>query len=402
MNDDLTTRLTRQLHDEADGWHGAPLTLESVRGRAHAIRRTRRMAAAGAAALAVAAIAVPTALLGTGVQRSTPDPIQQPDAPVARTTLTLDGLARGAAPGVEYFTRDGVVLPGQGTRELPYNYNALVPSQADGGWVAWEGASLDVRYLDQDLQPHGGSASNSTFVSNPDRTVVAWVSPESGAQTLVRHSTVDADDTQVWDFPDASAGVVEAVDFVADDRIVVTTTERSGKVDIAIAEPDGSTSTLDGYVDAVSASTATGLVAVQSDRLKDGSGCFGVVDPAAADTPLWETCNHSLGAFSPDGRYVLASDPYLSGAGIASIAVLDAATGDEVASFDPERGQQFLLQRVVWESDDAFLATASQGNEITMLRFGVDGTLEEVTDRVEGDAFGDVPYYLGSDGVRGF
>jgi hypothetical protein len=117
---------------------------------------------------------------------------------------------------------------------------------------------------------------------------------------------------------------------------------------------------------------------------------------------VWETCDHALGAFSPDGRYVLASDAYQSGAGPASVRVLDAATGAEVARFDPERGQQVLLQRVVWESDDAFLAVASQGSDVTLVRFGVDGSLEEVTDRVKGDAYGDLPFYFGGDRVRGF
>ena len=34
MNDELTTRLTRQLHAQVDDWSTAPLTLDDVRGRA--------------------------------------------------------------------------------------------------------------------------------------------------------------------------------------------------------------------------------------------------------------------------------------------------------------------------------------------------------------------------------
>ena len=40
MNDELTSRLSRQLHDQVDGWHDTPLTLEGVQGRARMIRRS--------------------------------------------------------------------------------------------------------------------------------------------------------------------------------------------------------------------------------------------------------------------------------------------------------------------------------------------------------------------------
>ena len=58
MNDDLTTRLSRQLHEQVDDWHAAPLTLDGVRGRARSIQRTRRIVT-GTVAAAVVAVIVP-------------------------------------------------------------------------------------------------------------------------------------------------------------------------------------------------------------------------------------------------------------------------------------------------------------------------------------------------------
>lgn len=404
MSNDLTTRLSRELHEQVDGWHDAPLTLDSVRGRALSIRRTRRLVAAGTVAAAVGALAVPTVMVSAGLDGRSdrePAPVDTPTE-VVRTELTLDGLPRGAAPTVEYFTPEGVVLPDEGLLELPQSYNAMVPSEADGGWIAWEGPSLDVRYLSEDLRPQGGSTTNNAFVTNPDRTAAAWTFPESGAQTLVLRSTLDAEGTLTWDFPDVSTGVVDPVDFLSGSSLLVETAKPNGRTEIAVAEADGSMTPLPGYVDAISGSPVTGLAAVQTRSNEDASGCFGVVDTASPEAPVWESCDHSLGAFSPDGRYVLASDPYLSGAGIGSVKVLDAMTGDEVARFEPERRSELLLQRLVWEDEDSFVAVAAEAGDVTMLRFGVDGSLEEVTDRLRGDVFGDLPLYLGGDRVRGF
>ena len=116
MNDDLTTRLSRQLHEQVDGWHGAPLTLDSVRGRAHTIRRTRRLAAAGAAAVAVAAIALPTTLLG-GTNGRTDAPPEIADTP----TLAGDG----SVLHVPYVTGRTLTMPDGSERELPQAYGEV-------------------------------------------------------------------------------------------------------------------------------------------------------------------------------------------------------------------------------------------------------------------------------------
>ena len=115
---DLERELGRQLHEQVDHRHDAPLDLGDVRGRAGRIRRNRRVAV-GAGVAAALAIIVPTAVLaGGGLNRSQePDPVRRPaeERVAVHTKLTLDGVPRGDAPGIEYFTAvDGVALPDDG------------------------------------------------------------------------------------------------------------------------------------------------------------------------------------------------------------------------------------------------------------------------------------------------
>ena len=399
-NDELERMLGRQLRDQVDGMNDQPFGFGDVKGRAGRIRRNRRVAAGVGVAAAVAIIA-PVAMIAAqglnGADREL-DPAPSPDAPVeiARTTLTLDGLERGDAPGVEYFTPDGVVLPGEGLQPLDGSYQAMVPSEADGGWIASEPDRRGIRYFNQDFEPQGGSSKTDGLATTPDRAWVAWSAAESGGQTLIIRSTSDPEAGMAWDFPDSRS--VTPVDFVAEDRVVFQTgDQQDGSVGAGIAEPDGSTTELPGYVGVRAANPVNGLVAVQTRTNKDASGCFGVVDPDVSTAkPVWETCDHSLGAFSPDGRYVMASSPYGDGFGLTMIEVLDAETGDMVARFTQASNTQIALVHPVWESSDTIVAVAVEGETTTLVRLGTDGTLEEAVAPVEGE-YGDLYFYMGED-----
>ena len=96
------------------------------------------------------------------------------------------------------------------------------------------------------------------------------------------------------------------------------------------------------------------------------------------------------GAFSPDGEYVLASSAYGDGYGITSLSVLDADTGDLVATFTQASDTQVNLMTVVWESADTVVAVGLEGTTVEGLRFGVDGDLRIVM-REEADSLATVP-----------
>ena len=406
--DELERMLTHELHDRADGLGGAGFGFADVKGRAGRIRRNRRLAA-GAGVAAALAVVIPTVMTLTGSVDPQRDiqPAPSPDAPleIARTTLAVDGLERGDAPAVEYFTEAGVVLPGKGEQPLPDSLQALVPSPADGGWLALGPSRDELRYLQEDFSGNGSDPATG-LVTTVDRSRFATVMTVGGEQTLFVRSTTDRSVGQAWDFPELP--YLEVVDFVAKDTVLYQTAADGAvqSIGLAVDGADGGPVTREipgDYVKAISADEVNGLVAVQTETHQDASGCFGVIDTRGdLGTPIWETCDNSLGEFSPSGRFVLASTPYGDAYGIPGVDVLDARTGSLVSRFSQASNTHIGLLNVVWESDDTFLAVAAEGQTFRVLRFGVDGTLEEATVPIRGEAFADAPLYFGRDRVRGY
>src|SRR5688572_16209565 len=97
-HDELEQMLGRDLHQQVDGMSTVPFGFTEVKGRAHRIRRNRRIAAGVGLAAAVAVI-VPVGLNAGGSPQSKDDiqPAPSPSVPAQalRTTLTLNGLPRG-------------------------------------------------------------------------------------------------------------------------------------------------------------------------------------------------------------------------------------------------------------------------------------------------------------------
>ncbi|HSU03765.1 MAG TPA: hypothetical protein VLK03_14530 [Nocardioides sp.] len=401
-HDDLELMLTRDLHHQVDGMTDVPLGLGDVQGRARRIRRNRRIVA-GVGVAAALALVVPTTIAGSGMLDGTseiqpapspdPSPDTTPDAPVevVRTTLTVDGLERGDDPAIEYFTPDGVVLPGEGTRALPENYQALVPGTG-GGWIALAPAGDEVVYLSEDLEPAGGTPSGTTIVTTPQRDRVAWTVPVSAGQTIFLRSTTQPEDTTTWELP--ARPVVDVVGILGADSVVYETRTPQGEVTVGLAGPDGTTTELP-YLGAMDADPVHQVFSVQTESRLSG-GCFAVVE-AATRLPAWETCDYALGSFSPDGAYVMAGSAEGDGAGPSSLYVLDARTGELVADFSSRGRDLVSLIRPAWESADTIVATAMGGPTTTMVRMGVDGTLEEVADPVDSADYGDVYYWIGQD-----
>lgn len=396
-HDELERLLGEELQDRAGDIGGARLHFGDVRGRATSIRRRRRVVA-GAGVAAVLAIAVPLAITAGGsinTSKQEPPPAGPPE--LTQTMLTLDGLERGDPPRIEYFTADGVVLPGSALQPLDQSYQALVPN--GDTWLALGPSKDDLLWLDQDFHQVDEQPTNQVLVSTADQSQVAWTRPGGDGQTLVLMR--NGGEMSELDFP--ANPIVDPVDFVGDDAVLYQTTDARGRHQtIGIASTDGDTDEFEGrFVKAIAGNPETGLVAVQTKTNADASGCFGVVDPAVSTSAtVWETCDNSLGAFSPDGRYVLASSPYGDGLGLSSLEVLDARTGAPVASFQQEGA--IALVGVAWETDETIIAIANEGLTNTILRFGVGGTLEETVDRVDGDPLTDLPYYLGVDRRRAY
>ncbi len=369
MNDDLTTQLSRELHEQVDGWQGAPLTLDSVRGRAHAIRRTRRVAAAGAAALAVAAIAVPTALLGTGAERTTPDPVAPPT--VVETATTGDPVL-----GQPYLTGGRLVLTDGSVRELPQAYeNAVVLGDTVLGLRTDDTGMLLLEELDGDGAVVETTQVDSGITYNADESAIAYV---TDGELVARWDGGQASfgeqpgttPVRLVGGPDCTEGVNTCT--------VYFNTERG---DPAVAVNHGAVNDVAGDPVAVTDVAADGRVAMVTgvDELPEPGSCSAVLDQSAGDR-VHASCDYTFGRFSPDGSLLSATHPYQDGFGDGWHAILDAETGEELARYEAAGG----ITRSVWEDDDHLLITSWEDGEWRVTRLGADGRTEVVLDPRKG------------------
>jgi hypothetical protein len=363
MNDDLTRQLSRELHEQVDGWHGAPLTLDSVRGRAHAIRRTRRLAAAGAAALAVAAIAVPTALLGTGAERTTPDPAAPPTG--VETATTGDPVL-----GRPYLTGERLVLTDGSVRELPRAYqSAVVLGDTALGLRTADDGVLLLEELDDEGAVVETTEIDSGVTYNADESAIAYVTDgelvarwEGGQASFGEQP--GATPVRLVGGPDCTEGVNTCT--------IYFNTERGGS---AVAVNHGAVNGVAGDPVAVTDVAEDGRVAMITavNELPEPGSCSAVFDPASGER-VHDTCDHTFGRFSPDGSLLSATHPYRDGFGDGWRSILDAETGEELARYEGEGG----ITRSVWEDDDHLLITSWEEGEWRVTRLGADGTTEVV------------------------
>lgn len=385
---DLARRLGETLHRRADALHDTPLDLADVRGRATSIRRRRHTLVGLAAAAAVAAVVLPLSLLPIGGDdrvvdpqpAETPTPIEDP------VPLDPRSAPEGPAPRVPYTVLDTrqLVTP-SGTYDLPEAYPQVVPY--GDGWIALTTDTpgligTRVTVLDQDFREVEGRGVATSLAVRDDGGRVAWVEFTGTGWTLVSGPTtgeppVTADvTTSDEDAPSTAVG------FLPGDQVVVQSARAgTGRYSYKVVAPDRTTTAqFGGFNHVVGTSPVTGLVAGQTDYTGDGS-CSGVKDLLSADRRLvWETCDHQLGAFSPDGRYVVGLAPYFDGLGSPSLAILDAATGEPVVDFVSGRTARSAaaVGDAVWEDATTLLATVTQGADQYVVRATIDGRVERV------------------------
>jgi hypothetical protein len=394
---DEKDQLTRELHDRSHDVGGHPVSFESVKQSARKIRR-RRQIVSGAVAAVVFAVAVPTALAVTdGLNRTQQGPVSpatptvtqtatpRPDGPV---NLTLDGTPRGAAPRVGYFDRGDLVTP-DGRHELPANLQGVAPY--GDGWIGlgYDGRGAEMLVLDGDFDVIDQVPSGDSFAVSSDGSRVAYVRIDgSGSQALVNAPTSGAEPQTL---PLDARPPVTPVGFLDPDTVLFQTEEENRVIGLATSQ---GVTPLEGFIKVTSANMTTGLVAGQTSFSDTGS-CWAVMDPAVSTREMvWETCDHSLLDFSPDGRFILATDPYQSGLGARSLSILDAETGDPMVSYRQDRNSQITLTSTKWETEADVLAIATEGQSWTLLRMSTSGILEEAVDRVTSDPNADLPLWF--------
>jgi hypothetical protein len=391
-----TDDLTRTLREQADHIGGHPIDLDTVRGRARTIQRRRRGGTAAVAA-AVLAVVVPVGITFAGGWNNA---APQPAPPVEPTIepapqqedgsflLDIEEAPQGAAPQVPYIVIDDNRLSTpEGSFELPDGIVQLAPY--GDGWMAiqagdYGGIGTRVVELDRNFEPTGDAVlpeprlSGSSLVANADGSRLGWVELDGETPLLVNAPTGGGTTIRTR-VPGDRHTSTSPLGFLADGTLVFTTADPSTfENEFGYVTAAGEITSFRGFNTLVSTSEATGLVAGQTQFLGDGS-CSGVTGPVAGGTLLWETCDYSLGQFSPDGRYIVGLAAYSDGPGSSSLSILDARTGEPVVDYRGPSGRTISgVDQAVWEDDDTVLATVTQGADQTIVRAELDGALSRV------------------------
>ena len=105
--------------------------------------------------------------------------------------------------------------------------------------------------------------------------------------------------------------------------------------------------------------------------------CSGVLGPDAG-RPQWRTCAYKDLVFSPDGRWVTGIDAQADGAGSPSLAILDAGTGEVVASLVNDRRTQAFVAQAEWADSEEVVMTVAEKGAWQVMRLTPDGDFAAV------------------------
>lgn len=382
------TPLEDQVHDAlrrtADPLQHTPLTVTDVRTRARRIQR-RRTVAAGAAVAAVLAVAVPVGLsMVDPTRRSEVPPVTQPPAPAVTGTVLVDPRSAEVVDSVGVPLVDvdapSLITP-DGTTTLPGPFHTITPYR--DGWV---GVAMDEGYgtlqvLDASLEVTDGPVPTGGLVVSHDGSRVAWSEYDGTRWRVVMAEVAGGVEWTYLEFPPSPEDHrVEPVGFVSDVEVVARQNDGTGAMTTYVADGDTPVE-LPGLLQAEAASSAAGLVAglIEADAV---GGCSGVIDARARrSAPVWETCEHRLGPFSPDGRWIVGTVATGGEYGSPTLAILDAATGERVVDFEVVLSRRQLGgadSRMAWEDGETLVVRVLHGQDHVLYRLGLDGTVQRV------------------------
>lgn len=404
-NEDLTTELTRELHDHAGEMDGSTLGLAGVQGRARSIRR-RRTATALVGAVAAVGLIVPTAALALhGGGKPEPAPISNSVSPSQNPSPTTDAqqpapgvldvsdLPTGSAPAMDYLADGKLHLTDGSTVALRTRHT---PSQlaelADGSLVFATRDADGVGYVerrDPDGTYHDPVRSDSGLSVNGAHSIVAWLTPSgqvtifegwasqprplgdpiAGSDLRIGPVTGSADVRPGHTGPDCRQSSCTVIVNVHD------ATRQPWEVSDSGSQPlrDG------GFLD-VNDVSQSGLT-IGLTEITDSSTCSKLA--GGGELQGFTTCKNQLVSFSPDGQLVSALPSYFDGPGPGGIGMYDLS-GKRLFERSSTESSQSYLTEATWEDDAHVLAPTYQDGRWAVVRIASDGSMEYAVPPVKG------------------
>lgn len=394
MNDTpLEDDVRDALHRRVDPLQRSPLAVADVRRRARRIRR-RRTVATSAAVAAALAVAVPVGLaMGGSDPRTDVPPATQPPAPTGTVRIDPRSADVGEGPRIPLIDQSGpTLIVGDRVEDLPQVYDQITPYR--DGWIA----SLDLvdsratDTLDSSFVVVTGFADNSPLAVSADLGRVAWAAHDGDRWSVLNNDVAGEEREQRTLLPPGPyASSVATIGFVSDSEVVASQLDQVDGTITTFLAVDGEVEELPWIDQAVSASPVTGMIAART-FVEDGRSCAAIFDGGnRAPEPLWTDCERTLGDFSPGGALVIA----IPDGGRASdgprprVSILDATTGASLVDFEVTGAQERVvgIAEAVWEDEQTLLATYVDGNQLYVVRLGLDGTVERIAGPVTDDEF---------------
>jgi len=366
----------RELERRSEDVLPRHLAFEDVRATAHGIRRRRRLAASGAVAAVVAAVVIGPGMLGASQRDAGPDPAPSPPVITDGRKVSFDlGAPEGEAPRVLYQrTTDGVAIDAEGEHPLPEGTTQVVPYQ-DGYVAVADGDSpLEVKQrlyrLDADFQTVedlGPVLAPVAFTADGSRIAWAEIGPDRAA-TIVRDDGAGILRTTL------PAGQLPRLVGFTGAGTVLSLDDGDQDLGDRVLDAQGGLTELRGLEYVWDASPVSDLV-VGNARWDDrvGLACAGTVRDG---TRIRSQCHYQVEDLGPDGSLVIAY-PDEATPSNGRLTVLDAETLEPRVRFVGDRGARIV--EAAWEDDDHVLAVVEQGDRQSILRLGLDGTVERTT-----------------------
>ncbi|MBO0845464.1 MAG: hypothetical protein J2P22_08630 [Nocardioides sp.] len=399
MTDDLTSTLSRELAEQAHAMDGSTLHLTDIKGRARSIRR-RRTATAVAGAAAALALITPIAVIAdhTGGSRNNPMPPATQDVSPSPTppaghqpapgALDVSDLPTGDAPRVEYLSDGNVLRHTDGSMvsvdtTFPISSFAVL---ADGThlWVTAHNGTPYVEVQDPQGHLHDPMPSGWAVSVNKSHTVGAWVRPDGQVMTwnagatepvAYRDPVPASDDLRIGPVLGDGCGPRQSCE------VHVNVSERrTGAWQPWLVDVNGTQPLLDGGYRFLADSSESGLSIGQTE-ITDSGSCSTLL--GGGEFQGFQTCQHTLESFSPDGNLILGTPAYQDGVGNGEIAMYNLR-GTMLFNRHSTAKTQAHYPRAEWEDGTHVLAPVFQDGQWSIVRIASDGSMEYAVPPVPG------------------
>ena len=343
-------------------------------------------------------VALAFMLTACGEQKSAQEPDEtaspSPSAAAKPDDIVIDlaDLEKGAAPKIGW-RQDQTLHDGDRTIRLTGNELADVAVLGNRIITRGPGTSGDTEIQVRDTK---GTITDrhpnplSRLVMNSERTIVAWIAENNTPMVLqsgrreplelprVSKKKGDQGDaiavlgTDCFHGPEEVEGAGCSVFFTLtskDERVPFVASNHgfADQVDTKIVE------LLDVHVSRAVVGTMSAAAGKACGRYE-------------SDGASYETCDHVLDTFSPDGRNIIGYSSLISeGPATDAFSVLDARTGKPRLTFRSPT-DTYTLWEAAWEDDSHVLAVVNQDESTwAIVRVGLDGTAELAVGPEEAD-----------------